>query len=80
MNRRCCRGTTRTVTYAAVCLERTLSALNSTSPERPVAQKYLGPTGLIILMALPGAFVTLSTDLYLIRPACLPGHHQGNLV
>jgi DHA1 family bicyclomycin/chloramphenicol resistance-like MFS transporter len=39
-------------------------------PHSSPAQKHLGPTGLIVLIALLSAFVPLSTDLYL--PA-LPG-------
>lgn len=44
--------------------------MNSPSPSSVPAQKYLGPRGLIVLITLLGAFVPLSTDLYL--PA-LPG-------
>jgi MFS transporter, DHA1 family, multidrug resistance protein len=50
--------------------ELTMTAANPPFPESPATQKYLGPTGLIVLIALLSAFVPLSTDLYL--PA-LPG-------
>jgi MFS transporter, DHA1 family, multidrug resistance protein len=41
-----------------------MSQLNPTVPAE-VRQKYLGPKGLIVLIALLSAFVPLSTDLYL---------------
>jgi MFS transporter, DHA1 family, multidrug resistance protein len=47
-----------------------MTAANLSLPEQASTQKYLGPTGLIVLIALLSAFVPLSTDLYL--PA-LPG-------
>jgi DHA1 family bicyclomycin/chloramphenicol resistance-like MFS transporter len=47
-----------------------MTLANPSLPGRPSTQKHLGPTGLIILIALLSAFVPLSTDLYL--PA-LPG-------
>ncbi len=37
----------------------------TTQPTRAARQKYLGPRGLIVLIALLSAFVPLSTDLYL---------------
>ncbi len=47
-----------------------MSSAKTTLPANPHPQKYLGETGLIVLIALLSAFVPLSTDLYL--PA-LPG-------
>ena len=42
-----------------------MPAAHPSPREGPAAQKYLAPTGLIVLLALLSAFVPLSTDLYL---------------
>ncbi len=43
---------------------------------QPPAQKILGPTGLIVLIALLSAFVPLSTDLYLPALPAMSVHFQ----
>ena len=42
-----------------------MAILNQTTPAAHPSQKFLGPNGLIVLIALLSAFVPLSTDLYL---------------